>query len=51
MTIDIGVTMGIKFREPSSYNLKKFVKMEKVDIAERISAFDDSEEDVRGVGE
>lgn len=42
--MDIGATLGIKFRGRKSYNLKKCVEIEEVEIAKRIRALDDLEE-------
>lgn len=38
--------MGVKFRRGKIFNLKKYVKIEKAEIAERICALNDLEEEV-----
>lgn len=44
--MDIGARLDFKFWRGRSYNLKKFVKMEEEELAKRIHALDDLDEDV-----
>lgn len=43
-TMDIGARLDIQFKEGRNFMLKKFVEMEEAELAEKINALDDFEE-------
>lgn len=42
--MDLGATLGVKFRGGRNFNLKKFIKMEEEEIAGRINALESLDE-------